>query len=156
LLQNDFGPRSEEHFFQIKPEKGILIQESDRSDSNIARFWRSGGYRRLLQHNRPNSDLAGCPSICRLLGESGRCRSSRASSRQPDRRRNGSRRHLRDRDVEKLAYVYFEEEPGRRSAAKLLTRDEARRIATNMAKLPDLLRSGLAREKLAARDRPAT
>jgi len=38
------------------------------------------------------------------------------------------------------AYVYYEEERGRQSAAKLLTKDEARRIAVNIAKLSEILR----------------
>ena len=40
---------------------------------------------------------------------------------------------IRDGDRQALAYVYCEDEPGRRTAAKLLTRDEARRIAANIA-----------------------
>ena len=39
-----------------------------------------------------------------------------------------------------VAFVYYEEEPGRRTAAKLMTKDEAWRIAVNIAKLPALVR----------------
>ena len=39
-----------------------------------------------------------------------------------------------------VCYVYFEYEPGRRAAAGLMTRDEARRIAANIAKLPQLVK----------------
>ena len=53
---------------------------------------------------------------------------------------NGACFIVRDANGQALAYAYYEEEPGRRTAASLLARDEARRIAANIAKLPNLLR----------------
>jgi hypothetical protein len=47
---------------------------------------------------------------------------------------------VRDREGQALAYVYYEEESGRQSAAKLLTKDDAWRIASNIAKLPHVPR----------------
>ena len=51
---------------------------------------------------------------------------------------NGACFIIRDNNGQALSYVYYENEPGRRTAAGLLTRDEARRIAITIAKLPDL------------------
>jgi hypothetical protein len=44
---------------------------------------------------------------------------------------------VRDADGQALAYVFFEGQLENRSASSLLTRDEARRIAANIAKLPE-------------------
>ena len=46
---------------------------------------------------------------------------------------------VRDATGQALAYIYARENETSAQAAKVLTMDEARRIAANIAKLPELL-----------------
>ena len=46
---------------------------------------------------------------------------------------------VRDANGQELAYIYSRENEDEARQAKVLTKDEARRIAINIARLPDLL-----------------
>ena len=48
---------------------------------------------------------------------------------------------VRDADGQALGYFYFDEEQQSPAIDKRLTRDDARRMAVNIAKLPDLVAS---------------
>jgi hypothetical protein len=46
---------------------------------------------------------------------------------------------IRDANNLPIAYIYFDAKPGPGSAAKMMTKDEARRIAAGIAEMPELL-----------------
>jgi K+/H+ antiporter YhaU regulatory subunit KhtT len=64
---------------------------------------------------------------------------------------------VRHADGQAIAYVYSRDNEAEARQAKVLTKDEARRIAINVARLPDLARaevdSGLAGRLTAAFDK---
>jgi hypothetical protein len=49
---------------------------------------------------------------------------------------------VRDATGQSLAYVYSRDDKRDAAAAKVLTKDEARRLHRNIAKLPELLKPG--------------
>jgi hypothetical protein len=74
------------------------------------------------RHHREGAGAARSPSLA--------CITAARFVDDPDMKLDQSCYIVREANGQALAYVYFEEEPGRRSAAHLMTRDEARRIVT--------------------------
>lgn len=46
---------------------------------------------------------------------------------------------VRDASGQSLAYLYFADEPGRQRATRRISREEARRVAAHIARLPEYI-----------------
>ena len=107
----------------------------------------------LARSSKPARGQACRPAAGQLNGQRqhGACDQSRRPSRRtadgkdkrPELQMPDTRHYDAGPTGQALVHVYFEDEPGRRTAMKWLTRDEARRTAANIAKIPAFRRVGL-------------
>jgi len=93
----------------------------------------------LRRECRKRDPLARCGTWAPTAAPRGPCLTN-APVRLGRLRTTGACFIVRAHGGQALAYLYYENEPGRRAAANLMTPDEARRIAINIAMLPKLLK----------------
>jgi hypothetical protein len=142
VLQNDFERWSEEHFSEIARQCGILIQESAPSESNLAHYWPIGSSLATFATQSALSDALPHDGRASLSAQSGNGAIMLHAISAPlpaavDYRRAQRRLFYRPGQHRAGARVLLlRGRAGRQTAAKLLTSDEAPRMAVNFAKLP--------------------
>ena len=121
------------------PRLHRLLVITESTDALLGNLFELAGpwSQRRQRHFRAGGSLGGGAAMLRRLPQ--RCFPPPSSVDEADPKLDRRCFIVRDANRQALAYVYFEEEPGRRAAAKLLPRDGARRIAANIDKLPELL-----------------
>ena len=123
---------------QLVPDQVVnLARKKDhaRADTTLLAWMRLatwGAYYRRMAASR--SSFPHCPLYC------SRMTARRFPPPWTVEEYRGISYIVRDANNFPVAYVYFESEHGRRAATNLTTKDEARKIANGIAKLPELLK----------------